>query len=107
MEGHEATETGLAYAPVSQAHGHNLYGPLASRKWCVGTWVGLSKRIHTEKKIDTQKVGIEGEGVVGVLGPAQLVPPWTPARVGRAALVGMHYGCPTHVPIGGLTLPPM
>ena len=21
--GHEATETGLAYAPVSQAHGHN------------------------------------------------------------------------------------
>ena len=22
-EGHEATETGLAYAPVSQAHGHN------------------------------------------------------------------------------------
>ena len=24
--GHEATETGLAYAPVSQAHGHNLGG---------------------------------------------------------------------------------
>ena len=23
LEGHEATETGLAYAPVSQAHGHN------------------------------------------------------------------------------------
>ena len=22
-KGHEATETGLAYAPVSQAHGHN------------------------------------------------------------------------------------
>ena len=22
-QGHEATETGLAYAPVSQAHGHN------------------------------------------------------------------------------------
>ena len=22
-EGHEATETGFAYAPVSQAHGHN------------------------------------------------------------------------------------
>ena len=23
FSGHEATETGLAYAPVSQAHGHN------------------------------------------------------------------------------------
>ena len=23
IEGHEATETGFAYAPVSQAHGHN------------------------------------------------------------------------------------
>ena len=23
FRGHEATETGLAYAPVSQAHGHN------------------------------------------------------------------------------------
>ena len=23
VAGHEATETGLAYAPVSQAHGHN------------------------------------------------------------------------------------
>ena len=23
FDGHEATETGFAYAPVSQAHGHN------------------------------------------------------------------------------------
>ena len=23
MQGHEATDTGLAYAPVSQAHGHH------------------------------------------------------------------------------------
>ena len=33
-QGHEATDTGLAYAPVSQAHGHHHIGQCFSLLHC-------------------------------------------------------------------------
>ena len=40
MRGHEATDTGLAYAPVSQAHGHNHIVQFSSLHCSASTWRG-------------------------------------------------------------------
>ena len=61
MYGHEATETGLAYAPVSQAHGHNhivqwdVRGGGGSRGGlAVLTQGGTHSRRYTHKAVHTK-----------------------------------------------------
>ena len=67
--GHEATDTGFAYAPVSQAHGHHHTVQCFALLHC-----------SADQFCSVAPWGGGGAGVVGAPGPAESPPPWTDFR---------------------------